>query len=53
MGYKIIVDSCCDLTREMKEKYGITSVPLTMLLGTKEFVDDDFLSFCERATFAI
>lgn len=43
MNYKIIVDSCCDVTAQMKERLGITSVPLTMLLGTREFVDDDTL----------
>jgi len=44
MNHKIIVDSCCDLTQEIKEEYGITSVPLTMLLGSREFVDDDSLN---------
>jgi len=47
MNYKIVVDSCCDITPRMKEQFGITSVPLTMLLGSKEFVDDDSLNIDE------
>ena len=43
MENKIIVDSCCDVTPKMKKQFNITSVPLTMLLGSKEFVDDDSL----------
>lgn len=43
MKRKIIVDSCCDLTPSVKERFGVTSVPLTMHLGDKEFVDDDEL----------
>lgn len=39
----IIADSCCDLTPEMKEEMGIVSVPLTMILGDKEYCDDDTL----------
>ncbi len=43
MEYKIIVDSCCDLTPQLREKMGIVSVPLKMRLGQKEFVDDQSL----------
>lgn len=43
MKNRIIVDSCCDLTVEMKREMGIVSVPLTMMLGDKEFLDDDSL----------
>ena len=43
MKHKIIVDSCCDLTQELKEELVITTVPLTMRLGSKEFLDDDSL----------
>lgn len=43
MGFAIIADSCADLTPELKESYGITTVPLTMRLGDKEFLDDDTL----------
>ncbi|MFV0414377.1 MAG: DegV family protein, partial [Oscillospiraceae bacterium] len=38
MEYKIITDSCCDLTPELKKEMGITTVPLTMRLGDKEFL---------------
>jgi len=43
MKTKIIVDSCCDLTAEMKAEMDIQSVPLTMLLGDREYCDDDSL----------
>ena len=43
MEYKIIADSCCDLTPELSEQLGAISVPLTMRLGQKEFTDDDTL----------
>ena len=44
MEYKIIVDSCCDMTPELEERLGISSVvPMTIMLGAKEFVDDDTL----------
>lgn len=41
MEHKIIVDSCCDVTPELIEKYGITTVPLTLTLGERNIVDDD------------
>lgn len=41
MKKRIIVDSCCDLTPEMREELQIISVPLTMRLGEREFVDDE------------
>jgi len=47
MKSQIIVDSCCDLTAEMKCEMGISSVPLTMLLGDKEYCDDDSLNVSE------
>jgi len=40
---QIIVDSCCDMTAAMRDEMGIISVPLTMMLGDKEFCDDDSL----------
>ena len=43
MDYKIIVDSSCDLTPQLKERLNATSIPMTMRLGQKEFVDDDEL----------
>ncbi|MDR1913755.1 MAG: DegV family protein [Clostridiales bacterium] len=45
MDYKIIVDSSCDLTDEQRELYGIISVPFTMRLGEKEFLDDEGLDY--------
>jgi len=47
MEHKIIVDSCCDITPDMKKQFNITSVPLTMLLGTKEFIDDSSLDIAD------
>lgn len=43
MNCRIIVDSCCDMTPQLKNRLGITSVPLTMRLGQKEFTDNDSL----------
>ncbi|HOV69100.1 MAG TPA: DegV family protein [Clostridia bacterium] len=43
MDYKIIVDSCCDLTEEQRKEMGVISVPLNMVLGDEVFVDDDSL----------
>jgi len=40
---RIITDSCCDLTPELKDEMGVVSVPLTMMLGNKEFRDDENL----------
>ena len=40
---KIIVDSCCDMTPQLKKRFGIISIPLILRLGHKEFVDDDSL----------
>jgi DegV family protein with EDD domain len=43
MECKIIVDSCCDMTPRLAERLGAVTVPLTMRLGSKEFVDDHTL----------
>lgn len=43
MEYKLVADSCCDLTKEMRQEWGVTSVPLTLTLAEKEFTDDDNL----------
>ena len=44
MDYKLIVDSCCDMTPELAERFGIeTIVPMTVMLGSKEYIDDDNL----------
>ena len=43
MGYSIIVDSCCDLTPEMRADPVFRSIPLTIRVGGKDFVDDQSL----------
>lgn len=43
MDFKIIVDSCCDLTDEIKERFNISSAPLSIDVGDKHFVDDENL----------
>ncbi len=43
MEYKIIVDSCCDVTPELVKEYEILTVPLTLHLGDKSIIDDDNL----------
>lgn len=50
MGFKIIVDSCCDMTAEMKENAVFKNVPLTIHCGRQNFVDDDTLSQAELLT---
>ena len=56
MKNQIIVDSCCDLTQEMKNEMGIITIPLTMTLSDTEFRDDesldinDFLDKLSRST---
>lgn len=41
MAYKIVVDSCCDLTAEMKEWGNLTVVPLTLQIGDYVIKDDE------------
>ena len=41
MDYRIIGDSCLDLTPEMKAEGKIKIVPLTLQVDSVEFVDDD------------
>lgn len=41
MSFKIIVDSCCDLTAAQFAKAPFLRVPLTISLAGKEIVDDD------------
>ncbi len=43
MEYKIIVDSCCDMTAQLKKRLGVMAIPLIMRLGQKEFTDDESL----------
>lgn len=41
MAYKIIVDSCTDLTDKMKEDNRIQAVPLTLQVDDKTIIDDE------------
>ncbi len=41
MAYKIIVDSCTDLTDKMKEDSRILAVPLTLQVDDKTIIDDE------------
>lgn len=49
MKYKIVVDSCCDLTAEMKGWDNLSVVPMTLQIGdyviedNKDFDQDDFV----------
>jgi len=47
MAYKIIVDSCADITPEMAHEMEISTVPLYLRLGKEEFVDDCSLDLSE------
>lgn len=50
MSYKIVVDSCCDLTDEMRKWDNLAVVPLTLqindycILDDENFQQDDFIS---------
>lgn len=41
MDYRIIIDSCGDLTPDMKADSHIVSVPLTLRVGDTEIIDDE------------
>ena len=43
MDYKIVVDSSCDLTPELREKIGAVSIPLSLMLDGQAYTDDDDL----------
>lgn len=43
MAIKIVVDSCCDLSEEMRKDMNVQIVPLTLTLGEKDYIDDDTL----------
>ena len=44
MTIKIIADSSCDLTQELKEEMNIELAPLVLYLGNKSYVDDESLN---------
>ncbi|MCR5215916.1 MAG: DegV family protein [Lachnospiraceae bacterium] len=41
MSYKIIVDSCCDLTPNMRQLEEYVVVPLTLTVGGEDIIDDE------------
>ncbi|MGN0535864.1 MAG: DegV family protein [Eubacterium sp.] len=41
MSYKIVVDSCCDLTADMKKWNNLEVVPLTLEIGDYRIFDDE------------
>ena len=41
MRYKIIGDSCLDLTKEMRKDPCYSMIPLTLVVGERDFVDDE------------
>ncbi len=41
MNVKIIVDSCCDLTEEIKKRFNISTVPLSINVNNRTIVDDE------------
>ena len=47
MAYHIAVDSCTDLTAEMKKDEHITLVPLTLNVGDEKFIDDETFNQAE------
>ncbi len=44
MEYKIVTDSCCDMTSELQQRLNSISVPLTITMGEKNFIDDKSLN---------
>jgi DegV family protein with EDD domain len=47
MDCKIVADSGCDLTPELKKLWGVTTVPFTLTLEGKGFTDDETLNLRE------
>lgn len=43
MNYRIIADSGCDLTLELKKELAVETIPLSMSLGTEVYVDNEKL----------
>ena len=41
MKHKIIADSCCDMTPELRARLDVTNVPLNIMLGDAHYTDDD------------
>ena len=47
MKFDIIADSGCDLTPQLENELKATTIPLSMILESKEYVDDEFLDMPE------
>ena len=43
MAFKLVADSCCDLTDALRQEWQVTSVPLTLTLADQSFTDDESL----------
>ena len=43
MDYKLIADSCCEVTEEIQKETGVKLVPLTLRIDDKEYIDDESL----------
>ena len=43
MNSKIVVDSCCDLNEDIRERFDFSTAPLSIDIGDKTFVDDENL----------
>lgn len=41
MKFKIVADSCCDLTEEFKSKENVELIPLTLTVNNADVVDDE------------
>ena len=44
MEYSLVADSCCDLTKEMRQEWNVKSIPLTLTLADESYTDDDNLN---------
>lgn len=47
MGYKIIVDSCGELTTDMKNSTKFENIPLTLMVDGMEIIDDETFNQAE------
>ncbi len=47
MKYKIVADSSCDLTEEMRKSMDIEIAPLTLQIADKIYIDDEALNVSE------
>jgi DegV family protein with EDD domain len=47
MDYKIISDTSCDLTEQMRDEYRVSYVPFKITVEDKEFIDNDDIDIQE------